>query len=122
MSVKTLERGPLDRKIISISPKRQITIPLKYFKQLALETEVECFVQNDSIVIRPIRNDQGEFSVEILKDLVAQGLSGNDLIRQFEVESKKIKKAIRIMTEESERIASGEIPAASFDDVFVKDN
>lgn len=122
MSVKTMERGQMDRKIISVSPKRQITIPLKYFKQLALETEVECFVQNNSMVIRPIRNDQGEFSVEILKELVAQGLSGNELVRRFEVESKKIKQAIGIMVEESERIASGEIPAASFDDVFGKDN
>ena len=65
---------------------------------------------------------QSPISSEILRDLVAQGLSGNDLIRQFEVESTKIKKAIRIMTEESERIASGESPAASFDDVFGKDN
>ncbi|BBB93370.1 MAG TPA: AbrB/MazE/SpoVT family DNA-binding domain-containing protein [Methylomusa anaerophila] len=122
MLAKTMERDHMDRKIISVSPKRQITIPLKYFKQLALETEVECFVQNNSLVIRPIRNDQAEFSVEILKDLVAQGLSGDELIRQFEVENKKIKKAIGIMVEESERIASGEIPAASFDDVFGKEN
>lgn len=122
MLAKIMERGHMDRKIISVSQKRQITIPLKFFKQLGLDTEVECFVQNDSIVIRPIRNNQGEFSVEILKDLVDQGLSGDELVRQFEVESRNIKKAIGIMVEESERIASSEIPAATFADVFGNEN
>ena len=60
--------------------------------------------------------------MEILKDLVAQGFSGDELIRQFEVESKNIKRAIGIMEDEAESIASGEIPAASFDDVFGKEN
>ena len=122
LMAKAMERGHMDRKIISVSQKRQITIPLKFFKQLNLETEVECFVQNNSLVIRPIRSDQSEFSVEILKDLVAQGFSGEELVRQFETESKNIKKAIGIMQEEAERIASGEVPAASFEDLFGKEN
>lgn len=122
LMAKAMERGHMDRKIISVSQKRQITIPLKFFKQLNLETEVECFVQNNSLVIRPIRSDQSEFSVEILKDLVAQGFSGDELVRQFETKSKNIKKAIAIMQEEAERIASGEGPAASFDDLFGKEN
>ena len=122
MFAKIMERGHMDRKIISVSQKRQITIPLKFFKQLGLDTEVECFVQNDSLVIRPIRNNQGEFSVEILKELVDQGLSGDQLVHQFEVESRNIKKAIGIMVEESERIASSKIPAATFADVFGKEN
>lgn len=122
LMAKAMERGHMDRKIISVSQKRQITIPLKFFKQLNLETEVECFVQNNSLVIRPIRSDQSEFSVEILKDLVAQGFSSDELVRQFETESKKIKKAIGIMQEEAERIASGEVPAASYSDLFGKEN
>ena len=122
MLAKTMERVHMDRKIISVSQKRQITIPLKFFNQLNLESEVECFVQNNSLVIRPIRNDQAEFSVEILKDLIAQGFSGDELVRQFESESRNIKKAIGIMVEESERIASGETPGATFDDVFGKEN
>lgn len=112
------ERVPLDRKIISVSPKRQITIPLKFYKELALGNEVECYIQNGALVIRPIRRGEGEFSVEILKDLVAQGYSGDELVRRFEIESKNIRKAIGMMLEEAERIASGEVPAATFEDVF----
>jgi len=112
------ERVPLDRKIISVSPKRQITIPLKFYKELALGNEVECYIQNGALVIRPIRRGEGEFSVEILKDLVAQGYSGDELVRRFEIESKNIRKAIGMMLKEAERIASGEVPAATFEDVF----
>ena len=121
MLAKIMERGHMDRKIISVSQKRQITIPLKFFKQLGLETEVECFVKDDTIVIRPFHNTHDDFSVEILKDLVAKGVSGDELVRQFEVETKNIRTAIGNMTAEAERIATGESPAATFDDVFGED-
>lgn len=121
MLAKMMERGHVDRKIISVSQKRQITIPLKFFKQLGLETEVECFIQNDALVIRRLRNGHENFSVEILKDLIARGVSGENLVRQFEQETKNIRTAIGIITSEAERIAAGESPAASFDDVFSED-
>ncbi|MEW6622224.1 MAG: AbrB/MazE/SpoVT family DNA-binding domain-containing protein [Bacillota bacterium] len=118
MISNTLERGCMDRKIISVSQKRQITIPLKFFKQLQLQKEVECFIRDGALVIRPIHQGQGEFSVEILRDLVAQGYSGEELVRRFELESKNIRKAISAMLEEAEQIASGEKSAATFNDVF----
>ena len=118
MPAITMESGQMERKILSISPKRQITIPHKFYKQLGLETEVECFVQNGALVIRPIRNKENELSIEILKDLVTQGYSGEELIRRFEYEHKVIRKAVGIMLDEAELIASGEISAASFEDIF----
>jgi len=121
MLAKITGRGHMDRKIISVSQKRQITIPLKFFKHLGLQSEVECFVQDDSIVIRPFNNTTDDFSVEILKDLVAKGVSGNELIRKFELQTKNIRTTIGNMTAEAERIAAGEIPAATFDDVFGED-
>jgi len=108
----------MERKIISVSQKRQITIPLKFYKQLHLENEVECTVQDGALVIRPIHQSHGEFSVEILKDLVSQGYSGEELVRRFEEESKNIRKAIGMVLEEAEQIASGEKPATTFEDIF----
>jgi bifunctional DNA-binding transcriptional regulator/antitoxin component of YhaV-PrlF toxin-antitoxin module len=122
MLAKKLERDPMNRKIISVSKKRQITIPLKFFEQLGLENEVECFVKDNSLVIRPFRNTHDEFSVEILKELVDQGLSGHELIEQFAVNTKNIKTAIGKMTTEAERIAADEVPAATFDDIFGEKN
>jgi len=71
--------------------------------------------------IRPIGSEQDDFSVEILKDLIAAGLSGDELIRRFALENKNIHNAIKHMTEAAERIASGEMPAATMDEVFGKD-
>ena len=118
MNTNVVKQSTMDRKIISVSKKRQITIPLKYFKQLGLDHEVECTLEDGALVIRPLQRDAGEFSVEILKDLVAQGYTGDDLIKEFEIQRQNIKKAVSKMLKEADSIASGETAAESFDDVF----
>lgn len=118
MSTISLERDQMERKIISVSQKRQITLPLPFYKHLDLGSEVECSLEDGAIVIRPLQNNNMEFSVEILKDLVSQGLSGQELVKQFEKESKGIRKAVTTLIEEADAIASGEKSSASFDDIF----
>ncbi|TJX15157.1 AbrB/MazE/SpoVT family DNA-binding domain-containing protein [Tissierella creatinini] len=108
----------MNSKIISVSKKRQITIPLDFYKKLDLSKEVECSLEDGKIIIQPLHKDTSEFSVEILKDLVSQGYSGNELVEKFETQSKGIKNAITNMREEADAIAAGEKPAATFDDIF----
>lgn len=79
----------MERKIISVSGKRQVTIPQKYFEALGFGNEAECILQKNSIIIRPIReNATSEFSEQILADLIAQGLSGQELLTKFKEMSK----------------------------------
>jgi len=111
----------MDRKVISVSQKRQITIPLKFFKQAKLGNEVECYFENGAVVIRSLPVGSGEFSVEILKDLVAQGLSGDDLVTRFEEMAGGLKRAAGRALEEADEIASGKRKAASMSDVFGKE-
>lgn len=119
----TVRKGDfMDRKIINVSKKRQITIPIKFYEHLDLESEVECSIENNAIVIRPLTKDTGEFSVEILKDLVSQGYSGDELVKMFEAQSKNIKSALNNMLEEADEIIAGEKTSASFDDIFNSDN
>jgi bifunctional DNA-binding transcriptional regulator/antitoxin component of YhaV-PrlF toxin-antitoxin module len=113
-----MERDVMNRKIISVSKKRQITIPLQFYKHLNLDNEVECSLEDGKIIIKPLHREAAEFSVEILKDLISQGYSGEELVTQFEIQSKNNKKAIAVMLEEADAIAAGEIPSASFDDIF----
>lgn len=122
MNETLLERDAMDRKIISVSKKRQITIPLKYYKHLGLDNEVECILEEGAIVIRPLNRDSGEFSVEILKDLISQGYSGDDLVKMFEVQSKKIKKAVAYMLEDADAIAADEKESESFEEIFAPEN
>jgi hypothetical protein len=71
-----------------------------------------------AIVIRPLKREPSEFSVEILKDLVSQGYSGDKLINEFKNQSSNIKKAVALMLEEADSIAAGEKESESFDDIF----
>ncbi len=118
MNAISLKHKPVNRKIINVSKKRQITIPLKFYKHLALDNEVECSLEDGAIVIRPLNRASGEFSVEILKDLVSQGYSGDELIQKFEDQNKNIKKAITYLLEEANAIAAGKKESESFEDIF----
>ncbi|MBU4293647.1 MAG: AbrB/MazE/SpoVT family DNA-binding domain-containing protein, partial [Actinobacteria bacterium] len=40
------------KKRISVSQKRQITIPIEFFNSIGIGKEVDCYVQNNAIVIR----------------------------------------------------------------------
>ena len=113
-----MESGAVNRKIINVSKKRQITIPLQFYNQLKLGSEVECLLQDDKIIIQPLYQEHKEFSVEILKDLVSQGYSGKELVEKFETQSKNIKRAVGNLLEEADDIATGKKKAASFDDLF----
>ena len=68
----TKGRVPMEMKKLSISAKRQITIPQKFFTMLGFDTEAECTVRGNELVIRPARaNTGGEFAEQILADLIA---------------------------------------------------
>ncbi len=112
------KRKNTDRRIVRVSGKRQITIPLKYYQSLALGDQVECSLEDGALIIRPISQEGSEFSVEILKDLVAQGLTGEALIQKFTERNQQIKTAIRNILDEADDIASGKRPAAGMKDIF----
>ncbi|MHB1254524.1 MAG: AbrB/MazE/SpoVT family DNA-binding domain-containing protein [Candidatus Humimicrobiaceae bacterium] len=121
MTKVALEAGIVDRKIISITGKRQLTIPLKFYAKLGLGKEVECFIEKNALVIRPLSQDDGAFSIEILKDLVSQGYSGNELVAKFTEERQNMKIAIGALLTEGNDIVTGKKKGASMKDVFGKD-
>ena len=53
--VKTTGEAPMIIKRISVSQKRQITIPIEFYNSIGIDKEVECYVQNNAIVIRPVQ-------------------------------------------------------------------
>ena len=81
-------RDKVERKIINISEKRQITIPKKYFNALAFGSEAECILQEDGLLIRPMRSQaNSELAAQILSDLIAQGYDGQVLLEKFKERS-----------------------------------
>ena len=118
MSV-TMINNVTDRKVVSISSKRQITIPQKFYTMLGFSDTAECVVRGNELVIRPTKvTSGGEFAEQILADLIAQGLSGDELLRQFKIMQSKIRPAVEAMIAESEAVAAGESEYATYEDVF----
>jgi len=58
------------------------------------------------------------FLIEILKDLVAQGYSGDELLTKFAEQRDKIKKAVGLLIDEADEIAAGKQKSATTKDIF----
>jgi len=115
------ENNVVDRKIINVTGKRQVTIPLKFYERLNFGKEVECFLTEDAIVLRPFTNYDDSFTMDILKDLVSQGLQGDELLTKFAEQRQNIKKAVGMMIDEADEIASGKRKSATTEDIFWED-
>ncbi len=106
------------KKRISVSQKRQITIPIEFFNRIGIDKEVDCCLQNNVIVIRPVREDVGEFDEQILSDLISQGFSGQELLSRFKDTRRQIRPAIESLLKEAHFAAEGKAPFSTYDDVF----
>ncbi|GIO25213.1 AbrB/MazE/SpoVT family DNA-binding domain-containing protein [Oceanobacillus sp. J11TS1] len=87
-------------KQIHVSEKRQITIPKRFYDSLGLGSEIICELRGNEIVLREIPQ-AADFSEEILKDLVAQGYEGQNLIHEFQKIKSQIRPAVEKLIDES---------------------
>ena len=109
----------MESKKVSISSKRQITIPQKFFTLLGFNTEAECIMRGTELVLRPVKeNTSGEFAEQILADLIRQGYSGEELLEKFKQTQRKIRPAVEAMLAEADRVAESKSGGYSLEDVF----
>lgn len=107
------------KKRITVSQKRQITIPIDFYNSVGIDKEVECFVQNNSIVIRPVQESSGEFDEQILADLISQGVAGQDLLNRFKERRRQIGPAVERLLDDARFAAKEQGPSSTYADVFV---
>ncbi len=111
-----------EKKIVSISSKRQITIPQKFFSILGFDTEAECIMRENELVIRPVRAASGgEFADLILADLIKEGYAGEALLAAFRQRQANIRPAVEAMLSEADDIAVGIGDYATYEDIFGDD-
>ena len=109
----------IEQKIISISVKRQLTIPQKYFDALGFDNEAACILQKDGLLIRPVRvTSGGEFSEQILADLLSQGYAGQELLEKFREYSKAIRPAVLKLLGDNEAFARSGEGSVPIDELF----
>ena len=109
----------MERKKVSISAKRQITIPRKFYEAIGFTDEAECFLRGNELVIRPLcRNSGGEFAEQILAELISEGFSGDAMLEEFKKRQAKIRPAVKSMLEDARAAALGEGAFATYDQIF----
>ena len=109
----------MERKKVSISAKRQITIPQKFFTTLGFDDEAECILRGNELVIRPVKESSGgEFAEQILAELISEGLSGEELLSKFKEKQAQVRPAVEAMLSDAEEVAEGNGEFATYDDVF----
>lgn len=120
MAVVALKGGTsMESKKVSISSKRQITIPQKFFTLLGFNTEAECIMHGNELILRPVKsNTGGEFAEQILADLIRQGYSGEELLEKFKQAQKEVRPAVEAMLAEADRVAESGSGGYSLEDVF----
>lgn len=106
-------------KRVSISSKRQITIPQAFFNALGFGNEAECIYRNNELVLRPARQEvSGEFAEQILADLIKEGYSGEEMLNEFKIRQAKIRPAVTKILETADAVAEGKEEYMTMEDVF----
>ncbi len=120
MPVTTMKGDvPMEMKRVSISAKRQITIPQKFYTMLGFNKEAECIVRGNELIIRPVKaNAGGEFAEQILADLIVQGYGGSELLERFKKMQSQVRPAVEAMLTEAEQAASSKSDYIPYDEVF----
>lgn len=107
------------QKRVTISSKRQFTIPQKFYIDLGFDKDAICTMGDGFLVIQPARKeDSGEFAEQILTELIVEGFSGQELLDEFRKRQAKIRPAIDALLKEAKEIAQGNSDYYTYDDVF----
>lgn len=119
MSVIEMEKAKVKPKRISVSVKRQITIPIEYYNALNIGDEVECMMVDNSIVIKPVKdNSLDEYAEFILKDIIEEGYKKEEILEEFKKRRNELKYAAKEIVKEMNKVAEESEKYATMEDVF----
>lgn len=118
MSVAVKRGAAMENKRIKISSKRQITIPQQFFDSLGFADEAECSLKDGALIIRPVRQNGGEFAEQILADLLTQGYQGDELLAKFKEAQSMVRPAVERMIQEADALASKKDGGVSLEELF----
>ena len=108
-----------EQKKVTITSKRQFTIPKKFFTELGFDREAVCTLGDGMLIIEPVKSENGgEFAEQILADLIAEGYSGQDLLSEFKSRQSKVRPAVEKMLKTAKDAANGIGEYYSYEDVF----
>lgn len=96
-----LDFGKKSKRRVKISQQRQLSIPKDFYQALGLADEAVMEFTGKEIVIRPATFEEVDFSEDILQDLIAKGLSGQELLQQFKKVKANVPAALHALEQET---------------------
>ena len=70
-------------KKIKVSAQRHLVIPKEYYDALNIGEEVTIELHEGQLVIKPVIKVDVDFAENLLEELIASGLSGEELVAKF---------------------------------------
>lgn len=70
-------------KKIKVSAQRHLTIPKEFYEALNIGEEVTIELHENQLVIKPVVKVDKDFAENLLEELIAAGLSGEELVAKF---------------------------------------
>ncbi|MCQ2548626.1 MAG: YwpF-like family protein [Lachnospiraceae bacterium] len=108
-----------EQKRVTITSKRQFTIPQRFFSELGFEREAICTMGEGMLIIQPATHvSGGEFAEQILADLLAEGYAGDELLAEFKLRQSKVRPAVEELLEQAKEVANGRGEYSTYDDIF----
>lgn len=99
--VGMMDPNKRDVKMVRVSKQRQVNIPKEYYDSLDLGEEAYIENTGSSLIIRPVKREAVDFSEFILRDLVEDGYTGEDLIERFTEVRSQIPEALDSLIQDS---------------------
>lgn len=119
MGTTTINKNNIEQKRVTITSKRQFTIPQKFYTELGFDKEADCILGEGMLIIKPASvYSGGEFDEQILEELVAEGYSGKQLLKEFKARRAKIRPAVEALLEEAKKAVLGQGKYSTYEDIF----
>ena len=108
-----------EQKRVTITSKRQFTIPQKFYIELGFQRDAICTMGDGMLIIQPAKEiSGGDFAEQILTDLIDEGYSGQALLDEFKTRQANVGLAVEKMLETAKLVAQGTGEYSTYDDIF----
>ena len=94
---------------VKISSKRQITIPSKFYEAGGFDEYALCTWTENGLLLQPLKVNDEDNSVTNLRQLVAEGYEGDELVDKYEEIQNKIVSIKHKLQKAEDDIAEGRV-------------
>lgn len=92
---------------VKISSKRQITIPAQWYREMGFNEYALCTWTDEGLLLQPLDIQDKDITVDILRQLIAQGYEGDALLDEYQAIKRKIISVKELINEAENDVENG---------------